>query len=157
PASVDDAQLLPLAERLGISLPENWTKDQQRRLLQFAPQMLMAPGDERHQLVGGTRRGTVGHIRAAVRGLLGGLTGLDEKQLRDFPWVIEGFRERTQLRVGDRLNPPSGRTLWGPDSTGRLQLGDNSILGTRALLPARQSELDLYNSFAHRIRIVVPA
>ncbi len=168
PALVPDSQLDQLAEWMGIPLPTGWKKEKCRNLLKFAPELLMAPGDEHENRIGGSRRGTVEHIRTAVRAIIGGLTGLNEKQMRGFPWVVEGFRERNQFRVGgrheneqpmagDQVSPPVARTLWGPDSTGRLQLGDNSVLGERRLLPTGRQELDLYRSYAHRIRVVVPA
>ena len=168
PVAIDERQLVRLADEIGIPLPAGWNNKQYRNLLQFAPELLMAPGDEQQGRVGGSRRGTVEHIRKAVRAVLGGLTGLSEQQMRGFPWVIEGHRDRNQLRLGvsdplpgrmtgDRLAPPMARTLWGPDSTGRLQLGDNSVLGERKLLPTARQELDLYRTYAHRIRVVVPA
>lgn len=168
PAIVPDTHLDQLAEWIGVPLPTGWKKKNCRDLLRFAPELLMASGDERERRIGGSRRGTVEHIRAAVRAIIGGITGLNAEQMRGFPWVIEGFRERNQFRVGgqfkneerwagDHVSPPEARTLWGPDSTGRLQLGDNSVLGERRLLPTDRQELDLYRSYAHRIRVVVPA
>ena len=168
PALVPDSHLDQLAEWMGISLPVGWKREQCRDLLKFAPQLLMAPGNEHEKRIGGSRRGTVEHIRNAVRAVIGGLKDLNEDQMRGFPWVIEGFRERNQFRVGgrhgterpmagDQVSPPMARTLWGPDSTGRLQLGDNSVLGERKLLPTGRQELDLYRTYAHRIRVVVPA
>ena len=171
PAEIDELQLGQLASRFGIALPAGWNNNQYRSFLKFAPDLLMAPGDEGRQRIGGSRRGTVEHIRIAVRAVLGGLTGYTDSQMRGFPWLIEGYRERNQFRVGmlessapeselfegDRLSPPNARTLWGPDSTGRLLLGDNSVLGERTLLPPARDELDIYRTYAHRIRIVVPA
>lgn len=168
PAAIDELQLERLAGWFGIPLPAGWDNTQYRGFLKFAPDLLMAPADEQRGRIGGSRRGTVEHIRNAVRAVLGGLTGLNESQMQGFPQIIEGFRERNQLSVGsdnvlcettdgDRLAPPVGRTLWGPDSVGRLQLGDNSVLGERKLLPAARQELDLYATYAHRIRVVVPA
>jgi hypothetical protein len=140
--------------------------------LKFAPQLLMARGDEQRERIGGARRGTVLHLRNAVRAILAGLTGLNEKQMRGIPWVIEVFRERQHFQLGiarrsrlqneddppnDSIPSATAAALWSPDSTGRLQLGDNSVLGQRKLLPTRRQELDPYEMYAHRIRVVVPA
>lgn len=168
PVSVPESQLQRLADNLGITLPARWSKQQWRNLLKFSPQLLMTPSDESKRRIGGTQRGTVEHLRNAVRAILGGRTGLSENEMRGFPWVIEGYRERKQFRVGsdggdgdeaigDALAPPAERTLWGSDTTGRLQLGDNSVLGERRLIPSERRELDIYRSYAHRIRVVVPA
>ncbi|MEI8384174.1 MAG: hypothetical protein WCJ09_28960 [Planctomycetota bacterium] len=168
PAAVNELQLGRLANWFGISLPAGWKTSQYRSLLKFAPDLLMAPADEERNQIGGSRRGTVEHIRNSVRAVLGGLTGLDEQQMRGFPWIIEGFRERSHLtvksahRLGDSacdstLSPPITGTLWSPDSTGQLQLGDNSVLGERKLLPNARSELEMFRAHAHRIRVVIPA
>jgi hypothetical protein len=133
-----------------------------------APQPAKFPGDESTERIGGCRRGTVGHIRDSVRAILAGLTGLTEDQMLEFPRIIEGHRERRHFQIGAaresglgqlgvRVDLTGEATLWGPDTTGRLQLGDNSVLGERKLLPNGQQELDLFRAYAHRIRVVVPA
>lgn len=168
PTTVATSQLNYLATSLGITLPAEWTSEKWRDLLQFAPHLLLTPGDETRNRIGGSRRGTVAHIRSAARAILGAATGLTDTDMNGFPWVIEGFRERPQMQVGasnptskqitgDTLAPPAARTLHGPDSSGRLQLGDNSVLGERRLLPITRQELDVYTNSAHRIRVVVPS
>jgi hypothetical protein len=170
-----------LSSWIGTSFPSQLGTAQRRQALESLTRIAMAPprevtgpdGKLTHR-GGGARGGTARHLREHLAVVLASLAGRSTDEMRGFPWVIEGFRERAcrtlggvrpspdgkspeQKFVGESLRPPEAPVLWGPDATGRLQLGVNSVLGERTLLPPVRPELDLYAAYAHRFRVVAPA
>ncbi len=167
-----DVRMLPqLAEWLGIELPTSWDADRQRRMLEAVP-LLSGPTSPSATVpaaeIRGTMRGTIAHVQRYAQAVLTGMTGLSTAEMRGFPWIIEGFRERNTFWLRDvdstteyapvaRLDDPASQSLASPDSVGRIRLGETSVLGQHKLLPARDEWADLFQLYAHRIRIVVPA
>jgi hypothetical protein len=76
-----------------------------------------------------------------------------------YPLIIEGFRERARLmfaaRDGARLG--SSAPLWGPGQVGRLQLGVFAREGEVRLVSVDDPERDLFQEYAHRFRVFIPA
>jgi phage tail-like protein len=147
PASVPDGPFLSyLASWLGLPLEGSWDDAQKRNLLEAAPKIYPI-------------RGTIDGLRDYVRVYLENITGLDGSSLAQFPQVVEGYRERDHLVLGANQGtlPGMSQPLWSPDVVNRLQLGVDARADEGRLLGAGTPELDLFDHYAHRFRVFVPA
>lgn len=158
PATAPVGMLDAMAGWAGVAVPAGLSEDGRRLLVARLPAAAFAPG-------GGTRRGTPAAVRAAAAAALDALTGTARTGPTGFPFVIEGFRTRDYLRLSEATDenaeptddPPPAAPLWGPDATGRFQLGVTSRLDADRLLPPGEPELDSFAEHAHRFRVVLPA
>jgi phage tail-like protein len=136
------------AQWLGLTLEGTWTEAQKRRLLSAAPKIFL-------------RRGQVGGLRDFIAVYLANLTGMEtaDVQRAGFPIILESFRERQYLIVSDddasRLG--HGAPLWSSNVERRLQLGVFAQEGEAALVSTGDPEHDVFDRFAHRFRVNIPA
>ena len=105
------------------------------------------------------QRGTVAAIREILQAYVQNLTGLTPTQQEPFPVMLEGFRMRPRLELGNEGQANLGRTAptWGPGVVGRLQLGGYAREGEAKLVSVGDPQLDVFNASAHRFRVVLPA
>lgn len=137
-----------LASWLGLELEGTWNGKQNRQLLQAAPKIF-------------PRRGTVSALRDYIGVYLANIAGLEPEEIAatSFPAIVEGFRERAHLMLlqegGNTLG--ESKPLWGPGVVKRLQLGVFSREGEVELVSTGDPERDLFDYYAHRFRVYVPA
>jgi phage tail-like protein len=137
-----------LASWLDLELEGSWQPEQNRKLLQAVPKIY-------------PHRGTVGALRDYVGVYLANMARLTVEQISQtgFPAFVEGFQERQFLLLsqtdGSRLG--EAKPLWGAAVVKRLQLGVFAREGEVELVSTGEPELDLFNHFAHRFRVYVPA
>jgi phage tail-like protein len=133
---------------LGLPLENTWSDEQKRRLLSAVPKTY----PHRGQLVG---------LRDFLAVYLANIAGTDTTSVQSagFPMIVEGFRERQHLFASDddasRLG--HGAPLWSPAIIRRLQLGVYSREGEVELVSAGDPDHDVFDYYAHRFRIFVPA
>ncbi len=156
PNTAEAGQLPRLAKMFGVEFPQHWNAVQQRALLRGLSSFIIAKPDKQNGLEAGSIRGTPAHLKQMLQAVLAALTGLTEEQMRGFPWIIEGFRERESNPVGTARTSDRRLKLAGINDSNRIQLGDDSVLGKRQLLPPQRMELDVYTHHAFRFRVVVP-
>ncbi len=144
PRAAPDEWLDYLASWLGLPLEGTWTPTQKRRLLVDAPAIL-------------ARHGTAAGLRDYLRVYLANMTGLPTEQLGAFPVIVEGYRARRRaaLPAGEALR--FGLPLWSPSVVGRLQLDVFAVADEVALVATGDPRRDLFHSYAHRFRVLVPA
>jgi phage tail-like protein len=135
-----------LASHFGLPLEGGWTGEQRRVLLQGMREFY-------------TRRGTAAGLRAYLQAYLQNMSGLEPAQQRDYPVLVEGWRERQQLQLGAPGEQATGALLrlWSPSVVGRLQLGAYARVGEARLVDTGDPPRDLFQEFAHRFKVYVPA
>lgn len=140
------AALDALSRRFGLPLEGDWSDEQRRNLLRSMRDFY-------------TKRGTAEGLRAYLQVYLQNISGLDPAGQRDFPMLVEGWRERRRLELATPDEQPSGAQLrlWGPSEVGRLQLGTYARVGEARLVDIGDPAHDLFQEFAHRFRVYVPA
>lgn len=120
-----------LASWIGLVLDRRWPVAKQRELVRQASRLYALRG---------TAQGLCEHIRL--------YTGTQ-------PSVLEHFKLRSWLFLDDaRLGERS--TLWGKEVVNRLQLGDNSQLGTFQLVDTGDPVRDPFYQYANQFTIFVP-
>ncbi|MBS1789190.1 MAG: hypothetical protein JST85_15805 [Acidobacteria bacterium] len=135
-----------LANWLALPLEGNWDADQRRRLLKAAPKLYQ-------------QRGTLEGLRGYLQIYLQNMTGLSVEEQREYPQIVEGFRERQRfmLSVDNAAALGQGAPLWSQSVVGRLQLGVFAREGEVRLVSTGDPERDSFHEFAHRFRVFVPA
>ncbi|HEX5837962.1 MAG TPA: phage tail protein [Anaerolineales bacterium] len=137
-----------LARWLALPLEQRWKFEQKRRLLQAVPKFYR-------------RRGTLSGLRAFLQAYLHNLTDLPPDQQMGFPQVVEGFRLRQRhiLETSTGTLPGTGSPspLWSPEVVGRLQLDTFAREGESRLVSTGNPQLDLFNHYAHRFQVYIPA
>jgi phage tail-like protein len=137
-----------LVRWLALPLEKRWKFEQKRRLLQTVPKFY------RH-------RGTLAGLRAFLQAYLHNLTDLPPEQQMGFPRVVEGFRLRQRhiLETATGTLPGKGAPspLWSPGVVGRLQLDIFAREGESRLVTTGNPQLDLFNHYAHRFQVYIPA
>jgi phage tail-like protein len=157
-----------LAGWLALPLEGTWSEAQKRVLLEAASGVY-------------PQRGTAAGLRAYVQAYLQNITGLTAAQQGDYPLLIEGFRERSQVMslapsadtagasipYAPAINVPRNqarlagalppRRLWGPAQVGRLQLDVFAQEGQARLISTGDPEHDIFTVYAHRFRVFLPA
>jgi len=136
-----------LAGWLGLALEGTWTGEQNRLLLEAAPQV--------HP-----QRGTAVALREYIAVYLANFAGVSSDVLSQtsFPAFLEGFRERQYLmlsQTSSRLG--HAQPLWSDSVVKRLQLGGLAEEGQVGLISTGDPEHDFFQQFAHRFRVYVPA
>lgn len=146
-----------LAGWLGVTFEGDWNDTQRRNLLRAAPGLLSAaaaPG----QTAGAARLGTPGTLRDTLRVYLQNLTGIKPADQATFPVIVEGFRQRRFLALARRGEPLAGRTpVWGQAFLPRARLDEDAALDEARLISTGDPDVDLYNAFAHRFTVYLPA
>lgn len=141
----EGAALAYLADWLALPLEGEWTEAQKRNMLTAVPEIYAS-------------RGTPASLRRYLQVYIENMTGLSAQEQGAYPRLLEGFRERSFLRLnqtsGLELN---GAPLWGPQRVGRLQLDVFSREGEVRLVSTGDPERDFFHEFAHRFRVFVPA
>lgn len=141
PAAVPEGKLLDfLAGWLGLAL--EGSGEERRRLLAAAPRLL-------------ARRGTVEGFRELLRIHLQNLSGVAPAEQRDWPAIVEGFRERQHLMLATPMG--RGAPLWSAGVVGRLRLGVFATAGQVRLVSTGDPERDVFHEHAHRFRVFVPS
>jgi phage tail-like protein len=134
-----------LASWLALPLEGTWTQEQKRVLLAAAPHVY-------------PERGTAAGLRRYLQAYLENITGLSAAQQGSYPLLLEGFRERRQLMLAsDRGDLGRRAQLWGPAQVGRLQLDVFAQEGQVRLVSTGDPEHDIFDTYAHRFRVFVPA
>jgi phage tail-like protein len=137
-----------LARWLALPLEKRWSFEQKRRLLQAVPKFYH-------------RRGTLAGLRAFLQAYLHNLADIPPEQQRGFPQVVEGFRLRQRYIIETDEGRMSGKAspapLWSPSVVGRLQLEAFAREGESRLVSTGNSQLDLFNHYAHRFQVFIPA
>lgn len=143
---VDNGFLDALAERFGLPLEGRWTGEQRRTLL-------------RAMRVFYTHRGTAVGLRAYLQAYLQNMSDLAPADQGAYPVLVEGFRERPRLELAAPDVVPQGGALrlWSPDVVGRLTLGSTARVGAVRLMDTGDPAGDIFEAFAHRFRVYVPA
>ncbi len=146
PTAVPERLLSFLAGWLDVSLPGDWSVEQKRRLLSAMPKIY-------------AQRGTPQTMRMLLRAYLRAITGLTDKQQRDYPILVEGFRKRDVFLVDDASHASLGRMhpLWSPAVTGRLQLGVFSTESRVRLCSTGDPVSDIFGESAHAFDVYVPS
>jgi phage tail-like protein len=133
---------------LGLQLENTWSDEQKRRLLSTVPKNC----PHRGQLVG---------LRDFLAVYLANIAGTDTTTVQSagFPVIVEGFRERQHLFASDRdaSRLGHGAPLWSAAVVRRLQLGVYSREGEVELVSAGDPDHDVFDYYAHRFRIFLPA
>jgi phage tail-like protein len=120
-----------LAAWLGLSLQNNWPVRKRRELVRQA------------------------HRLYELRGTPEGLKLLIELYTGFEPRILELFRLRRWLIVdGSKLGDQSA--VLGKDVMKRLQIGENSRVGTFQLIDYGNPSLDFFNSYAYQFMVIVP-
>ena len=106
-----------------------------------------------------THRGTAIGLRAYLQAYLENMSGLDREDQGAFPILVEGFRERPHLELTAPGVDHQGTLLplWSPEAVGRLKLGSFARVGAARLMDAGDPNRDIFEQFAHRFRVYVPA
>ena len=143
---VDGGFLDALASRFGLPLEGRWTGEQRRTLLQGMRAFY-------------THRGTAVGLRAYLQAYLQNMSDLAPADQGAFPVLVEGFRERPRLELLAPDVVPQGGALrlWSPDVVGRLTLGSTARVGAVRLMDTGDPGGDIFEAFAHRFRVYVPA
>ena len=146
PRATPDAFVNYLGRWLSLSLDQIEPIELRRSLLAAAARALDEPG-------------TPASMRRTLAIYLQHFTGLSEPQLRGYPQIIEGFRERQRLQLSFKDRPQLGdaHPLWGPGQNRRLQLDVFARLGEAQLISTGDPRRDLFNTYAHRFRVFVPS
>jgi phage tail-like protein len=133
---------------LALSLEGDWSAAQKRRLLSAIPKIY-------------PQRGQLGGLRDLVSVYLANMAGVETADVRsmDFPVIVEGFREREYLfaSAGEASALGHGASLWSASVKRRLQLGVYSTEGEAELVSVGDPVHDMFNQYAHRFHIYVPA
>ena len=159
PRAVPDG---PALEYLGgwidAQFEPDWTDADRRRLLCVLPRLR-------------GKRGTARAVRAIGRVYLRSIAGSAVDRFQ-YPYLIEGFRERDWLSLPLAEPPPSSSTrprrarlearlserrLWSAGVVRRLQVGGTAQAGYSKLVSIGSPESDMFAVFAHRVRALVPA
>lgn len=144
PHTVPEHYLDDLAGWLGLTLERSWTTEQKRRLLAAAPAIY-------------DKRGTAAGLRAYLQVYLHNITDIPPEEQGDYPQIIEGFRERQRVILGRSGVGQPTVSLWGAAQVGRLQLDEFSREGDVLLHSVGDPEMDIFNEYAHRFFVMVPA
>jgi phage tail-like protein len=146
PSDRDGAFLDYLAQWLALPLEQSWDVAQQRRLLAAAPSYY-------------TQRGTWASLRHYLRLYLHNLTGIDPDRQRDYPFLLEGWRQRNYLLLTGAAQAALGRQypLWSPAKVGRLQLDQFAQEGQVRLVSTGDPERDVFHVHAHCFQVYLPA
>jgi hypothetical protein len=98
-------------------------------------------------------------LRAYLQAYLENMGGLDRSDQGDYPILVEGFRERPHLELTAPGLDQQGTLLglWSPKVVGRLKLGSDARVGSSRLVDAGDPERDIFEEYAHRFRVYVPA
>jgi phage tail-like protein len=137
---------------LALSLEGDWSGQQKRRLLSAIPKIY-------------PRRGRPDGLRDFLAVYLANVAGIEtaDVQSMGFPVIVEGFRERDYLFVSadasadDTSALGHGAPLWSASVKRRLQLGVYATEGEVELVSVGDPEHDLFNQYAHRFRVYMPA
>ena len=133
---------------LALSLEGDWSSAQKRRLVSAIPKIY-------------PHRGQHDGLRDLLAVYLANVAEIEtaEVQSMDFPVIVEGFRERDYLFVsgGDAAALGHGAPLWSASVKRRLQLGVYSTEGEAELVSVGDPEHDIFNQYAHRFRVYMPA
>jgi phage tail-like protein len=135
-----------LAAWLGLPLEGDWDPEQRRNLLLSVREVY-------------PHRGTAAGLRGYLQAYLQNMTGLRPDDQGEFPLLIEGFRMRQYLLLRHPEQAAKGqmRRLWSPQVTGRLQVGVTSRLGQARVVSTGDPSLDVFDEYAHRFSIYMPA
>jgi phage tail-like protein len=137
-----------LARWMALPLEDTWTDEQNRRLLQTFPTIQSG-------------RGTPASLRAWIGVYLANIAGLTPPEVMrsGFPSIQEGFVERRHLWLNEENTGGLGQSkpLWSPEVIRRLQLGGFSQAGEVALVSTGDPDRDVFDYYAHRFRVYVPA
>ena len=136
-----------LAKWLALPLEESWNSEQQRVLLEAAPKFYK-------------RRGTLDSLRQLLRAYLQNLSGATAGEMEsvDYPQILEEFRARRYMMLSREGATTLGTLpLWGPGVMGRCQLGVFSTEGDVRMSSTGDPEHDVFQRFAHRFRVFIPA
>lgn len=146
PKAVPDDHLAELARWLAVRLEGDWTPEQNRKLVEAAP-----------ELIG--RRGTPEGLRRLLQVYLQNITGITPEQQQAYPILVEGYRERERLLLSISSGATLGQDapLWSPSVVGRLQLDVFAQEGKVRLVSTGDPERDVFHAFAHRFRVFMPA
>jgi len=133
---------------MGLRLEGDWTAEQKRALLAAAPEIYAAHG----QLAG---------LRKYLTVYLANIANVDPGAVEatGFPVVLEGFRERQHLFASAPETARLGEAapLWSASVVRRLQLGAFSREGEVELVSTGSPDGDVFDRYAHRFRVMVPA
>lgn len=148
PALVDPAAAPPgmidaLSRWLGLPVEQEWDAEQRRTLLRAVPGLLR-------------RRGTPAALRAYLQAYLRNLTGADLGEELG-PHVLEGYRERHHFWLTGHQPVGARDRLWSRRVVGRLQLDRDAVAGRSRLVGTGDPDRDVFHTYAHRFRVVVPA
>jgi phage tail-like protein len=150
PDAVPEGPFLEYLARqwLALSLEGDWTGPQKRRLVSAVPKIY-------------PHRGRPDALRDFLSVYLANIAGLETADVRSmgFPVIVEGFREREYLyaSAGDASALGHGAPLWSATVKRRLQLGVYSTEGEAELVSVGDPEHDVFNQYAHRFRVYMPA
>jgi phage tail-like protein len=159
PRAVPDGPMMEfLARWLGVRFDGGWTDAQKRNLLRATPGLLSTPAAP-GQNAGSARLGTPGALRDTVRVYLQNLTGIESAKQIPFPVIVEGFRQRRFVALARRpAEPLEGETpAWGQAFVPRARLDEDAALDEARLISTGDPDVDLYNAFANRFTVCVPA
>jgi phage tail-like protein len=141
------APLRFLANWVGVPLDGRWSEQQQRRWLLASLKVLH-------------RRGTPIGVRELLAALVANLTGVETTE-RSYPLLVEGFRARRRLSLGEpfgsTVDAASKVPLWSPDVVGRLRTGTYAQVGKARLVSTGDPAHDLFTSTAHSFRVYLPS
>jgi phage tail-like protein len=142
----EGAFLKYLAEWLALPLEGAWTEEQKRRLLSAAPEIY-------------PERGTAKGLRRYLQVYLSNLTGLEQEELREFPVLVEGFRQRDYLTlaVKDHATLGGQHALWSASVVARLQLDVFAREGDVRLVSTGDPDRDVFHVHAHRFQVLLPS
>lgn len=142
----EGAFLKYLSEWLALPLEGAWTEEQKRTLLSAAPEIY-------------PERGTAKGLRRYLQVYLSNLTGLEQEELREFPVLVEGFRQRDYLTLAVKDHAVLGRqhALWSAAVVGRLQLDVFAREGDVRLVSTGDPDRDVFHVHAHRFHVLLPS
>jgi hypothetical protein len=120
--------------------------EQRRALLRVAPGLY-------------PKRGTLQALQEYVRVYLSNIVGKAAEENPFFPRVVEGFRLRNHIILGDERRARLGGedTLWGAKARRRLRLDDEAREGEVRLVSTGDPDIDLFDAYAHFFQVLVPA
>jgi phage tail-like protein len=130
-----------LASWLGLDFEGRWNVPRRRNMLRHIARLYRW-------------RGTPRGLREAVLVLLG--LDPDICAALPFPGILEGFKLRRWLFVGNaELGDTS--TLWGKRIVDRLELGENSTIGSFQITGVNDPLRDPFWVYAHQFTVFIPA
>jgi phage tail-like protein len=142
PAAVPAGDALRfLGSWFGVPFDQRWAPAGQRAWL-------------RASLTALRRRGTPAAVRDLLAAGLANLTGLPAAAT-GYPILVEAFRERNRLRLVPGEGPVD--PLWSPRVVGRLRSGEFAQLGQARLVSTGRPTHDIFETYAHRFRVYLPA